>query len=180
MKPKFTRSMSLAAAANKKPAKKNQFLHALTLIIFSGLITTGYAQTTNTKPVKLSPAQNLNALQPNGPWFTKGNFGTDPSKNFIGTLDAQSLFFRVNNQKAGYIDYSEYNLNTAFGYHTLNANVVSDSGGRFTTAFGAGALSSNTTGWGNTAHGADALFSNTTGSINTAVGGEVLISNTTG
>ena len=180
MKPKFTSSMPLEVVINKKPANRNEFLLVLTFAILSCCVTTGYAQTTNNKPGKLSPEQNLSALQANLPWFTKGNLGTNPSKNFIGTLDAQSLFFRVNNQKAGYIDYSEYNLNTAFGYHTLNANVVSDSGGRFTTAFGAGALSSNTTGWGNTAHGADALFSNTTGSINTAVGGEVLISNTTG
>jgi hypothetical protein len=33
--------------------------------------------------------------------------GTNPSKNFIGTRDAQPLVFRVNNQKAGYLDYSD-------------------------------------------------------------------------
>lgn len=109
MKPKFTCSMPLAVVINKKPAKKNQFLHTLTLIIFASFVTTGYAQTSNTKPVKLSQEQPLNAVQANWPWFTKGNLGTNPSKNFIGTLDAQPLVFRVNNQKAGYLDYSDYN-----------------------------------------------------------------------
>jgi len=134
-------------------------------------VTTSFAQdnTSSKQKVKYPPA-----------WLLRGNRGIDTAINFIGTKDAQPLIFKVNNQKAGYLDYSDYNLNTAFGYLTLNANIVSDSGGRFTSAFGAGALSSNTTGWGNTAHGTGALFSNTTGSINTAVGGEVLISNTTG
>jgi hypothetical protein len=48
------------------------------------------------------------------------------------------------------------------------------------TAFGGGALTSNTTGANNTAIGAEALLSSTTGGLNTAFGVEALRSNTTG
>jgi hypothetical protein len=48
------------------------------------------------------------------------------------------------------------------------------------TAFGTGALQSNTSGYENSAFGFDALFSNTSGFENTAVGDLVLTSNTTG
>ena len=153
-----------------------KLLSVLTWVFFLHLGITSSAQTVKTKESNPTAPTNLNFPY----WLTTGNTGTNASVNFIGTRDAQPLVFRVNNQKAGYLDYSEYNLNTAFGYRALNANIVSDSGGRFTSAFGAGALSSNTTGWGNTAHGTGALSSNTTGSINTAVGGETLISNKTG
>jgi hypothetical protein len=48
----------------------------------------------------------------------------------------------------------------------------------FNTAFGTGALSSNTTGTHNSAFGFSALFSNTTGFANTASGFESLFFNT--
>lgn len=158
---------------------RSKYLTRFIFMVFFFYAISGYAQVAKKEQTKPASGES-NGYHRFKAWLTTGNSGTNPSKNFIGTTDAQPLIFRVNNQRAGYLDHSEYNLNTAFGYHTLNANIVSDSGGRFTSAFGAGALSSNTTGWGNTAHGAGALSSNTTGSINTAVGGEVLISNTTG
>src|SRR5688572_29257226 len=38
---------------------------------------------------------------PDSAWLTTGNAGTDPAVNFLGTLDAQPLRFRVNNIVAG-------------------------------------------------------------------------------
>jgi hypothetical protein len=126
---------------------------------------------------------NISSQKITGPpfWKLSGNSGTNPSKNFIGTRDEQPLVFKVNNQKAGLIDFSDFNQNTSFGYQTLNSNIVSDNGdGTFLSAFGWGALSHNTTGLNNTAHGAGSLFSNTTGLGNTGIGHFALVSNTTG
>jgi trimeric autotransporter adhesin len=183
MKPKFTCSMSLEAVTNKKVANKNQFLFAFILAIFSCCVTTGYAQTTNTKPGKLSSAHNLNDLHLDWPWLTKGNSGTNPSKNFIGTRDARPLVFKVNGQKAGYLGYDSVSRNTTFGYQDLNSNVVTDiSGitGSNNSAFGYSALYSNISGEVNTALGSMALHSNTEGNVNTSIGGFSLFLNTTG
>jgi hypothetical protein len=60
-------------------------------------------------------------------------------------------------------------------------NVIIQTGSPFTTAIGAGALSSNTaTGSSNTATGFEALFANTTGAGNTAIGRGALSDNTAG
>ncbi|MBS1575110.1 MAG: hypothetical protein JST09_07370, partial [Bacteroidetes bacterium] len=40
----------------------------------------------------------------NNIWSLNGNAGTNPSTNFIGTTDNQSLVFKVNNEAAGKID----------------------------------------------------------------------------
>ena len=98
-------------------------------------------------------------------WSLTGNSGTDATTNFIGTTDAQPLIFKVNNQKAGYLDYSSY-ANTGFGYQTLNANTS----GVANTAYGYQSLYSNTTGYQNTANGYQALYFNTEGYFNTANG----------
>jgi hypothetical protein len=57
-------------------------------------------------------------------------------------------------------------LNTAFGTGALQSNTS----GHVNTATGSGALTNNTTGFENTATGVDALFSNTFGHGNIAVG----------
>ena len=57
---------------------------------------------------------------------------------------------------------------------------VPEPGNLAMVAIGAGALLSNTIGFGNTANGAFALFSNTTGLTNVANGYQALLSNTTG
>jgi hypothetical protein len=66
--------------------------------------------------------------------------------------------------------------NSAFGAGALLSNTT----GIRNTANGAFALLSNTTGFGNTANGSSALYSNTIGSINTATGFGALLFNTTG
>jgi hypothetical protein len=40
-------------------------------------------------------------------WGLTGNSGTNPTTNFIGTTDAQPLFFKANNQLAGRIDIKQ-------------------------------------------------------------------------
>jgi hypothetical protein len=125
----------------------------------------------------------INGQTQNGAWLVRGNSGTDPSKNFIGTRDAQPLIFKVNNQKAGFLDFSDLSHNTAFGYQTLINNVVSNvegATGANNSAFGYFALLSNVSGEINTAHGAGALFANTIGNANTSTGAFSLFSNTTG
>jgi hypothetical protein len=124
-------------------------------------------------------------------WSLTGNSGTTPATNFIGTTDVQPLIFKVNNQKAGSLDY--LNANTGFGYQTLNANTS----GSLNTANGYSALSLNTTGYynaatggyalqnniggiANTGNGISALRNNTNGSDNTAAGANALFYNTTG
>ena len=93
-----------------------------------------------------------------GGWLLTGNAGTNSSANFIGTTDAQSLVLRVNNQRAGLIDYSTFNTGTR------------------NTAFGLIALS-NTTGTDNTANGYGSLYTNTTGNFNAALGKYALFNN---
>jgi len=126
------------------------------------------------------------------PWLLTGNKGTDTSVNFIGTKDAMPLRFKVNNERAGYIDYhSEPGGNTGFGFQSLNpasANwntafgfqALSDNEAALNTAIGARALYSNIGGNGNTALGVSALQSNLEGANNTAVGLDALNFNSYG
>jgi hypothetical protein len=108
-------------------------------------------------------------------WTLKGNTTTDTAANFIGTNDAKSMMFRMNNVKSGIISLQ----NTAFGFRALQAGLLPASGQR-NTAFGSQALAANTSGADNTAIGAGALTSNTTASFNTAIGYGALNANTTG
>ena len=107
-------------------------------------------------------------------WSLTGNAGTNPSTNFIGTTDAQTLYFKVNNSLAGHIDLSSNN--TAFGLGSLPSGTI----GVTNTAFGFNSLSANTTGYANTAQGHGSLISNTTGNQNTAIGLSAMSRNTTG
>jgi hypothetical protein len=126
-------------------------------------------------------------------WGLTGNAGTSSVTNFIGTTDAQPLVFKVNNARAGYIDYDFSKSNTSFGYQSLINNTTGNfntangffalffnSGGTNNTAQGSYSLLSNTTGDYNEAVGSDALHNNITGSNNTANGAEALYSNTAG
>ncbi len=129
-----------------------------------------------------------------GGWSLTGNAGTN-SSNFLGTTDKKSLVFKVNNLRAGLIDYSTFDSgtrSTAFGLIALNSNTS----GTDNTATGYGVLYSNTSGSrnsalgkyalfnnnanDNTALGFNAMFFNTTGVNNTATGSVALQNNTTG
>ena len=164
---------------------KTKFLLRFLITVCFCRTINAYAQEIgNTKPIKTLPSQKSNLPYMHRPWLTTGNSGTDPSKNFIGTRDAQPLIFKVNNQRAGYLEYNDFSQTTAFGYQTLISNVPSDSdgntGGIGNSAFGYLALTSNRAGELNTALGQQALTVNTTGDVNTAVGAYSLSDNTEG
>ncbi len=107
-------------------------------------------------------------------WGLTGNSGTSSTINFIGTTDNQSLVFKVNNQKSGWMDLNR--SNTSFGVRALNSN----STGAYNTAIGFSALYTNSGGSNNTANGYIALYSNTTGIRNTANGVSALYLNSSG
>jgi hypothetical protein len=48
-------------------------------------------------------------------WNLTGNTGTNPATHYIGTTDAKSLRFKVNNQFSGLIEHAATDGNTAFG-----------------------------------------------------------------
>jgi trimeric autotransporter adhesin len=106
-------------------------------------------------------------------WGINGN-NSIGTTNFIGTVNAQPLRFRVNNLSAGEINF--VNDNNSFGFQSLQANLT----GHSITAIGSKALFNNTTGSGNTAVGKEALFQNTLGSSNTSIGATSLYNNITG
>ena len=72
-------------------------------------------------------------------WQLTGNSGTVPGTNFIGTTDANALEFKVDNQKAGWMDYTSPN-NTSFGWEAENAITT----GINNTAVGYTAMQNNT------------------------------------
>src|SRR5574343_97 len=94
----------------------------------------------------------LEVSQGGSGWSLSGNAGTN-STHFIGTTDAQSLVFKMNNVQSGLIEVDENKAYTAFGKAALNPN----STGLDNSAFGFKALSANTTGNFNTAIGSGAL-----------------------
>ena len=96
-------------------------------------------------------------------WSLAGNSGTNPAINFLGTTDTSTLIFKVNNTKAGILNYNKQL--SAFGYNALLSNSGSNN-----TAIGFEALKMNSTSNNNTAIGSGALSLNTTGSNNTAIG----------
>ena len=120
-------------------------------------------------------------------WSLTGN-GTVTAANFLGSTNDIPLTFKVNNQKAGYIDNATgAAFNTYFGYQAGNAITTGISNsffgyqvGKPTTTgsnnagFGKFALTNNTTGSDNAAFGYNALLNNTTASSNTALGRSAL------
>jgi hypothetical protein len=124
-------------------------------------------------------------------WKKDGNAGTSPGTDFIGTTDAKSLMFKVNNQKAGHIDITAANtffgyragLNTTTGfgnigisYNALGSNVT----GYDNIAIGEGTLFAAANSVNNIAIGKFALVNDTTGASNTAVGNQALYYNRSG
>jgi hypothetical protein len=107
-------------------------------------------------------------------WKLKGNSGTNPAINFIGTTDNVALSLRLNNQWAGRLDH--INNNYSIGPLTLS---LSPTGTR-NVAFGSGALYRVSTGTQNVAIGNFSQFFTNTGSFNTSVGDDAADRNLTG
>ena len=97
-------------------------------------------------------------------WNANGNSGTDFNTNFIGTIDSQSLRFKVANRNAGQLNI--FSNNTAFGYAALDA--INNGSGN--TAFGHSALAGLTVGSNNVGVGFSSMFQNQSGNFNTAIG----------
>jgi len=143
-------------------------------------------------PITLVAQSSPSIIIKSPAWLIKGNSGTNPLVNFLGTKDAQPLVFRVNNQTSGYLDYDSLKGNAGFGFRALQLNtsiyntaigykaLSSNIGGQYNAANGAFALSANTYGLGNTANGAYALYSNSSGSFNTAIGEDAMYATTFG
>lgn len=113
----------------------------------------------------------LKTFVPANAWNLLGNSGTNPTANFLGTIDNQDFQFKINNTNAGRITADA----TAFGYNALNPA----SSGLGNTAFGVSALAANTSGRFNIAIGNQAMLLNTSGYSNVAFGNSALKNNTT-
>ncbi len=101
-------------------------------------------------------------------WTLTGN--TIAATDFIGTLNNQPLVFRVNNQPAGRLEFT--NQNSFFGSNTGVTNT-----GIGNTFIGAAAGNANSSGGGNTFIGAATGQFNTNGTENTVLGFSANVSN---
>ncbi len=155
---------------------KTTAFNALSPMTTSGDIIYGAAAGTGTRlPVGttgqiLTLAGGIPSWATYSQWNILGNSGLNATTNFLGTTDAIALRFRVNNSWAGQIHPTL--TTTSFGFGAGQNTTVNGN-----TAFGAGALSTNTTSVDNTAIGNGALF-NSSGTNNTAVGQNALFTNT--
>ena len=134
----------------------------------------------------------------NAVWKLKGNNGTNPNDQFIGTTDDRPLRFRINNiavgelqtatgtrfwgLRAGQGTFATGFSNIGIGADALKLNTRSN-----TVAIGDSALFHNADGAAfpsngaqNTAVGSKALFRNILGSENTAIGFQALVTNSDG
>lgn len=123
-------------------------------------------------------------------WLVNGNSNTNPSVNFLGTLDNNDLVFRRNNIVSGRL----HTTNTSFGVDALSNAATTGSrtvalgvntlkaltSGSDNVAVGYGSLEVNTTGFQNTAIGSASLSLNTSGNYNTAVGYNAMNRNASG
>lgn len=117
------------------------------------------------------------SITSSGNWLLTGNAGTSPGTNFLGTTDGEALEFKVDGQKAGWIDYASP-YNTTYGWEAGNAITSSAT---LNTALGLDALYSNTEQSGNIAIGDSALYtqsySTAFNSGNVAIGNSTLYAN---
>ena len=134
-------------------------------------------------------------------WNILGNAGEVPGTNFLGTIDAVQLNFRVGNEHAGKIGVSQgiaggdantylglnaglsdagANNSTIFGNVAIGHEALKLNKGARNTAIGTLSLVANTTGFLNVSIGWNSLFNNSTGAANTAVGPHSLNLNTIG
>lgn len=136
-------------------------------------------------------------------WLTTGNAGIDPTNNFLGTTDANSLRLRYNNIFSGqindsttYLGYKAGLTNPALAHNIgIGPAALQNNTTTYNIAIGDSALYGNTAGgvigigyralmmnnaFDNIAIGYNALDSNTTGNRNVAIGNHALRKNKTG
>ncbi len=110
----------------------------------------------------------------NAVWSTLGNAGTSTVTNFIGTTDNTELSFRVNNTRAGRIEYASSSTYLGYGSGPTTNTTTYNTGMGYLT------LNSISTGYGNTAMGTIAMPYLMTGYFNTAIGGASQLGNVSG
>ncbi len=85
----------------------------------STAVSAGYYYWSGTNWIRLT----TNSTSLSSGWLLGGNAGTSPSTHFIGTTDNNSLLFKVNNQKAGYVGVQANDGNVFWGYQSGNNNL---------------------------------------------------------
>ncbi len=123
-------------------------------------------------------------------WSTLGNNGTIPSAHFLGTINNQPLYFRLNNNWAG--ELNQLTRNVSVGYNAGKNKTI----GSGNVAIGQNALDTNTVGYANIAIGNYTLpsclksqnvaigylsiYNNVNGSRNTAIGAYTAVASLSG
>ncbi|MEO9011586.1 MAG: tail fiber domain-containing protein [Ginsengibacter sp.] len=129
----------------------------------------GVAYSVNNTSQMMSVPYALFAKSAGGSWNSLGN--EISTFDYLGTNNDKPLVFRVNKERAGYLDAKSIYLGVYAGYNNH---------GKEDIAIGYSALYSTTTGYSNIAMGKYALTANTTGFANMALGDSSLFKNTTG
>ncbi|WP_026751010.1 hypothetical protein [Sediminibacterium sp. C3] len=163
-----------ANAINVFPAASAQINSLGTNAAFSNIPANSYAEFFATSSTQWYSANSI--ASSTSSWNILGNSGTSETNNFIGTTDARTLKFRVDNTFAGQINKSLTVGNTSFGFDSND----SDGTGDFNSAFGTQALRAITVGHQNSGFGAGALSKTNSGNDNTAVGQGALLENLSG
>ena len=163
-----------ANAINVFPAASAQINSLGTNAAFSNIPANSYAEFFATSSTQWYSANSI--ATSTSSWNILGNSGTSETNNFIGTTDARTLKFRVDNTFAGQINKSLTVGNTSFGFDSND----SDGTGDFNSAFGTQALRAITVGHQNSGFGAGALSKTNSGNDNTAVGQGALLENLSG
>lgn len=167
---KVTNDIQLGGSLTKPTIISSDATNTLSLpSLQTGIATDSILVAGTNGVVKRIPAISLS-----NEWHITGNSNTDPSFNFLGTIDDKSLIFKVNSIRSGLIDVTTNN--TSFGMAALNPLTTADN----LTAIGKNALRNVTIGINNTAIGTNALQNGTTVNDNTAVGSNALAGNVTG
>jgi len=110
-------------------------------------------------------------------WNLSGNAGTNPSSDFIGTTDAQSVVFKTNNVEkmkitpsGRFVFFNQGSAGQVWDKNLIFGGGYDNPTGILNTVFGIGALTQHTAGNGNTAVGANVMSLITGGDSNTAIG----------
>ena len=139
---------------------------------FTRLNSTSATTTANGKVLSLNALGDViltDAGTASGSWSLFGNTGTNPNTNFIGTTDANSLQFKVNNILAGSIQNISKNI--FFGENSGNA-IASSTVNTANIGIGYQSMGTTTTNFGsnNIGLGYQTLFNMVNGNNNNAIG----------
>ena len=175
-----TLSIATGGVTNAMLANPSLTVTAGTDLTGGGAVALGGSTTLNLDTSKVPQLNTANT-------FT-GNQTVNGNLSATGAVTGSS--YNIGSNQFAFGSYTNHNAflgfagnttttgryNSASGFTALSSNTTGD----YNTASGSLALYFNTTGTTNTADGFQALYFNTTGGLNTASGLEALLSNTTG